>query len=208
MECKFFLHNFVLKKFIFFLQKYVSPKRVTLFQKLLSLLEKNYKGLRSAVNEAKQPSIPYLGIYLQDLIFIDEGNQTTTENGFLNFDKFRQISAVFQRIKESQKISYPFEQVAFVQEFISKAPSMTDDDFYELSIQLEPRGAEPVAKPSFIERSYLQMKSSRVDKKKGTLKPVHVNILTLFSFSKLSKFKTQLNDRIRDLLIIKFLTIS
>ena len=38
------------------------------------------------------PSIPYLGIYLWDLTFIDEGTPNFTEKGLLNFAKMRMVN--------------------------------------------------------------------------------------------------------------------
>lgn len=142
-----------------------------MFQKLLSMIEKNYKGVRTALAEAKRPMIPYLGVYLQDLIFIDEGNASSSDN-FFNFDKFRQIASVFQKIKDSQSQAYPFEEVPFVQAFLSHTPSTSEDELYEISIQLEARGSEPLTRPNFIERSYLQMKSSKAEKKRFSLKSI------------------------------------
>ena len=37
------------------------------------------------------PCIPYLGIYLSDLTFIEEGTPNFTDNGLLNFAKMRMV---------------------------------------------------------------------------------------------------------------------
>ena len=37
------------------------------------------------------PSVPYLGIYLSDLTFIDEGTPNRTEKNLINFAKMRMV---------------------------------------------------------------------------------------------------------------------
>ena len=61
------------------------------FQELLSPVS-NYKALREAITNvpSTEASVPYLGIYLGDLTFIEEGNPDTM-NDLINFAKFRMI---------------------------------------------------------------------------------------------------------------------
>ena len=47
-----------------------------------------YQLLRSRCDP---PSVPYLGIYLSDLTFIDEGTPNRTEKNLINFAKMRMV---------------------------------------------------------------------------------------------------------------------
>lgn len=54
----------------------------------------NYKVYRSELSKALNsnkpdlpPILPYLGVYLRDITFADDGNPTITENNLLNFEK-------------------------------------------------------------------------------------------------------------------------
>jgi hypothetical protein len=52
--------------------------------------EKNFKEYRAAiVNSAGKPWIPYLGLHLTDLTFVDDGNETRMgpNNGLINLQK-------------------------------------------------------------------------------------------------------------------------
>lgn len=48
--------------------------------------------MRDAINRCDPPSIPYVGMYLTDLSFIEEGTPNYSPEGLLNFSKMRMVS--------------------------------------------------------------------------------------------------------------------
>lgn len=51
--------------------------------------------MREALHRCDPPCIPYLGIYLTDLSFIEEGTPDFTPDGLLNFSKMRMVREFF-----------------------------------------------------------------------------------------------------------------
>lgn len=47
----------------------------------------SYKVLRTMCRQADPPVVPYLGIYLGDLVFIEDGNLDEVDGGLINFKK-------------------------------------------------------------------------------------------------------------------------
>lgn len=52
--------------------------------------------MREALHRCDPPCIPYLGMYLTDLSFIEEGTPNFTDDGLLNFSKMRMVSETFR----------------------------------------------------------------------------------------------------------------
>lgn len=50
-----------------------------------------FRNLRDALHRCDPPCIPYLGMYLTDLSFIEEGTPDFTDDGLLNFSKMRMV---------------------------------------------------------------------------------------------------------------------
>lgn len=53
-----------------------------------------FRAMREALHRCDPPCIPYLGMYLTDLSFIEEGTPDFTPDGLLNFSKMRMVSVL------------------------------------------------------------------------------------------------------------------
>ncbi len=52
----------------------------------------------------------FIGVYLRDLVFIEEGNNTITDNGLINFEKLMMIGKLICEVQRFQKEEYRLEQ--------------------------------------------------------------------------------------------------
>uniref|UniRef100_A0A4W3HN74 Ras protein-specific guanine nucleotide-releasing factor 2b n=1 Tax=Callorhinchus milii TaxID=7868 RepID=A0A4W3HN74_CALMI len=68
--------------------------------------EGRFKNLRETLKNCNPPCVPYLGMYLTDLAFIEEGTPNFTEEGLVNFSKMRMISHIIREIRQFQQTPY------------------------------------------------------------------------------------------------------
>ncbi|KAK9450823.1 ras guanine nucleotide exchange factor domain-containing protein [Limtongia smithiae] len=88
--------------------------------------EKNYAVYRTLLRNQSPPCIPYLGVYLTDLTFIDEGNpdmrafQTGTPDAcmVINFDKHVRATKIIADMQRFQ-VPYRFQEVPEIQGWLS-----------------------------------------------------------------------------------------
>uniref|UniRef100_A0A2K5XZ08 Ras protein specific guanine nucleotide releasing factor 1 n=1 Tax=Mandrillus leucophaeus TaxID=9568 RepID=A0A2K5XZ08_MANLE len=97
----------------------VSKQTKALIDKLQKLVssEGRFKNLREALKNCDPPCVPYLGMYLTDLAFIEEGTPNYTEDGLVNFSKMRMVT-----------------QYLLDQSFV-----MDEESLYESSLRIEPK---------------------------------------------------------------------
>ncbi|XP_054600064.1 ras-specific guanine nucleotide-releasing factor 2 isoform X3 [Nothobranchius furzeri] len=108
-------------------------------QKIVSS-EGRFKNLRETLKNCNPPCVPYLGMYLTDLAFIEEGTPNFTEEGLVNFSKMRMISHIIREIRQFQQAPYRIEHQPKVTQFLmDKTLVMDEDTLYELSLKIEPR---------------------------------------------------------------------
>merc|ERR1712154_166424 len=68
----------------------------------------NFKSLRKLMRRAfsaRVPTIPYIGVFLSDLTFVNEGAAKLVE-GFINFKRFERFNERCKIVESFQQISY------------------------------------------------------------------------------------------------------
>eukprot|EP00761_Pharyngomonas_kirbyi_P002852 gb/GECH01002856.1/.p1 GENE.gb/GECH01002856.1/~~gb/GECH01002856.1/.p1 ORF type:complete len:906 (+),score=270.45 gb/GECH01002856.1/:1-2718(+) len=118
----------------------VSFKDKELFQALHDLISRkgNFRALREAMQHIDPPSIPYIGRYLSDLTFIEDGNPDNL-NGKVNFTKRKQLATLIQDLQLHQQTPYNFERVKQLQEELNQLEYKDEKELYKLSIEREER---------------------------------------------------------------------
>ncbi|CAG7554796.1 unnamed protein product [Fusarium equiseti] len=142
----------------------ISTKRKDMLQNLQDLVEpsQNNKVLRTRLHDHVPPCLPFLGMYLTDLTFVDIGNPATKqmclgpeseEDGaggitVVNFDKHTRTAKIIGELQRFQ-IPYRLTEVPDMQDWMSSQISHLRDSeegnanvqvtYYRKSLLLEPR---------------------------------------------------------------------
>ncbi|KAM9312674.1 LOW QUALITY PROTEIN: ras-specific guanine nucleotide-releasing factor 1 [Gastrophryne carolinensis] len=120
----------------------VSKQTKALIDRLQKLVssEGRFKNLREALKNCDPPCVPYLGMYLTDLAFIEEGTPNYTEDGLVNFSKMRMISHIIREIRQFQQTAYKIEHQPKVTQYLLDSSGVLDEEgLYEASLRLEPK---------------------------------------------------------------------
>jgi hypothetical protein len=137
----------------------VSVKTKGRLEELKSIVDvgKNYAVLRTRLQNHVAPCIPFVGIYLTDLTFVDVGNQTTrqlpgsesngarTTRSVINFDKHTKTAKIIGQLQRFQ-VPYRLAAVPEMQEWmeahfqrVRNSEQANVQTFYRRSLLLEPR---------------------------------------------------------------------
>jgi hypothetical protein len=122
----------------------LSSKQTEVFQDFNTFTTgHNFKNLRNALHTLQPPCIPYLGMYLTDLTFINDGIPLyLPESCLINFDKCRKVSSSVLEIMQYQQTPFCLHPVEDIQSYLAqleKKLTQTDDEIYKLSLALEER---------------------------------------------------------------------
>ncbi|XP_072344624.1 ras-specific guanine nucleotide-releasing factor RalGPS1-like isoform X3 [Scyliorhinus torazame] len=131
----------------------VSRKDKATFEKLDYLVTKedNYKRMREFISSLRMvPCIPYLGIYLLDLIYIDSA-YPASDSIMENEQRSNQMNNILRSISDLQ-VSFNCDYLVtlpHVQKYlksvryIEELQKFVEDDNYKLSLKIEPGNSSP-----------------------------------------------------------------
>ena len=106
---------------------------------------KNFLEYRDTLHKANPPCIPFFGIYLTDLTFIEDGIPSIIKKTqLINFAKRAKTAEVIRDIQQYQNVPYGLQGVNELQEYILRNMQTAGDvhEMYERSLQVEPRERE------------------------------------------------------------------
>jgi len=107
-----------------------------LLENMKLIMANNYKKFRESITQVNPPCLPYIGIYLTDLTFIEEGNRNKIGD-LINCSKLRLIAQVVNTIQLFQQESYHFREIPLIRDWILSREGMGEDEAYRRSLSVE-----------------------------------------------------------------------
>jgi RasGEF domain len=101
----------------------------------------NFSTYRRLIHHAHgEPSLPYLGVVLQDLLMVEE-LPTFLPNKMVNFRKMRRFAGILREEIQDRQVAvarYTFEATSQIQDYFSNFNALADPDLYKWSRLCEP----------------------------------------------------------------------
>ena len=98
---------------------------------------KKYRETMAACGNS--PCVPYIGVSLKDLTFIEDGNPNRINGKLINWSKKMLLYKRISEIRRVQLIPYNITHNAKLLAYLSNIFYMDQNELYETSLQLEPR---------------------------------------------------------------------
>jgi son of sevenless-like protein len=124
----------------------VSKSKVQQFDALVEIMQSNgnFASYRNLLRQALPPVCPYIGTFLTDLVFIEEGNPDFLKEQptFINFCKRIRSAQIVQKILHYCQEPYNLVVIPAFQEMFTELIIFDENRRYELSYALEARGSQ------------------------------------------------------------------
>ncbi|XP_042869883.1 rap guanine nucleotide exchange factor 1-like isoform X5 [Penaeus japonicus] len=103
----------------------------------------SFRAYRQALSDSTPPCIPYIGLILQDLTFVDIGNNELMADGNVNFSKRWQQFNILDNMKRFKKCHYVFKKNEKVIAFFNNFDDYhSEEALWHISESIKPRGGK------------------------------------------------------------------
>jgi len=100
-----------------------------------------YKAFHEALGRVSGSCIPYLGVFLTELVYCDEGMKDEHE-GLIHFHKRRQMYAIIANVQRYQQQPYNFVPVPQISALLHlRTPKLSEEELFNISLEREPKNA-------------------------------------------------------------------
>jgi len=124
-----------------------DKKLYSVYEEIHNMLgDGSFTQLRNTLKNLTPPCIPYLGMYLKDLTFLEDGNLNYLEveggaQDIINFEKMRRVANVIHEIILYQPLPYNFNRNELILDLLkNKLISNTEMENFQRSRDLETKG--------------------------------------------------------------------
>ena len=105
---------------------------------MLMNTEGNFRHYRMLLEKSKPPVVPYMGLLLTDLTFMDDANLTELGKGeegskLLNLEKIRMLAGVYRLFRRCLTKAYPYPELRSVRKLLLNIEGFDDNELYRLS---------------------------------------------------------------------------
>lgn len=98
----------------------------------------SFRAYRDHISSCVAPAVPYVGLLLQDLTFI-ETNPNRVEGGLISWTKRSMIYESIESVLRFQNTEYNLQHVPQITHFITSQPFYNEEELFSLSLLREPR---------------------------------------------------------------------
>ncbi|KAJ1824759.1 hypothetical protein LPJ60_000513 [Coemansia sp. RSA 2675] len=131
----------------------VQQKSLSTYNQLKQIMrtDRNFAEYRDSLHSCNPPAIPFVGVYLQDLTFIEDGNDDVIHGTprLINFAKRQRTAGTIRDLQQFQNVPYNLTPVAEIQDWLLKrleelcphgqSSDRLVEEFWKMSTTLEPK---------------------------------------------------------------------
>jgi len=127
----------------------IKGRQKELWDELTALMDpsNSFRTLRHGIDESGLSAIPYLGMYLSDLTFMEDGNPDEVERSGKKVINFQKHFMIFKTIHQLLRFQTSAEYLKNLKKaeptytFLYELPTLDENVLYAISLEREPRGA-------------------------------------------------------------------